>query len=174
MTLQTVTPAEASRLLASGALLIDIREADERARTRIPGSRHVPLGALPERIATDEVPAVIFHCRSGMRTQGNGARLAQTTKLPAFTLEGGLDAWARAGLPVEADRRQPIEVMRQVQITAGALVLLGLLLGLLVAPAFLALSAFVGAGLVFAGASGWCGMAQALRRMPWNRRAAAA
>ena len=42
---------------------------------------------------------------------------------------------------------------------------------LLVAPARIALSAFVGAGLTFAGASGWCGMAQLLRRMPWNRAA---
>ena len=60
--------------------------------------------------------------------------------------------------------------MRQVQITAGGLVLLGIALGVWVAPAFLALSAFVGAGLVFAGTSGWCGMAKLLGLMPWNRR----
>ena len=64
--------------------------------------------------------------------------------------------------------------MRQVQIAAGSLVLLGVLLGAFVAPAFYALSGFVGAGLLFAGASGFCGMARLLAAMPWNRRASAA
>ena len=68
------------------------------------------------------------------------------------------------------DSGQPIEIMRQVQITAGSLVLLGVILGTWVAPAFYGLSAFVGAGLMFAGISGWCGMAKILAVMPWNRR----
>ncbi|HEX2527584.1 MAG TPA: rhodanese family protein [Geminicoccus sp.] len=86
----------------------------------------------------------------------------------AYVVEGGLEAWKRAGLPVEQDRRQPIEVMRQVQIAAGSLVLLGAL----VTPWFYALAGFVGAGLVFAGVTGTCGMASLLRHMPWNRPAA--
>ena len=49
--------------------------------------------------------------------------------------------------------------------------LAGVLLGLFIAPAFFGLSAFVGAGLMFAGITGWCGMANVLRIMPWNRRA---
>jgi hypothetical protein len=64
--------------------------------------------------------------------------------------------------------------MRQVQIEAGSLVLLGIVLGVWVAPAFLGLSAFVGAGLAFAGLSGWCGVARLLALMPWNRPARAA
>jgi predicted branched-subunit amino acid permease len=59
--------------------------------------------------------------------------------------------------------------MRQVQIAAGSLVVIGVLLGALVHPGFYALSAFVGAGLVFAGVSGFCGMARLLVLMPWNR-----
>jgi hypothetical protein len=47
-------------------------------------------------------------------------------------------------------------------------------LGFLVAPAFFGVSAFVGAGLTMAGATGWCGMARLLRIMPWNRSAFAA
>jgi hypothetical protein len=113
---------------------------------------------------------VIFHCRSGARTAANAQRLAAATDCQAYLLEGGIDAWKKAGLPVAIDRRQPIEIMRQVQITAGSLVVLGVVLGLLAAPAFLALSAFVGAGLVFAGVTGWCGMARLLALMPWNRR----
>ena len=101
---------------------------------------------------------------------GNAARLAAAAGCEAYILEGGIDAWKKAGLPVAVDRGQPIEIMRQVQITAGALVLAGVLLGIWVAPAFLALSGFVGAGLMFAGISGWCGMAKLLGLMPWNRR----
>jgi hypothetical protein len=59
--------------------------------------------------------------------------------------------------------------MRQVQIAAGSLVLLGLALAAFVSPAWAALSAFIGAGLLFAGISGWCGMARLLALMPWNR-----
>jgi rhodanese-related sulfurtransferase len=86
-------------------------------------------------------------------------------------LEGGLDAWKKAGLPVSLDRSKPIDVMRQVQIVAGSLVLAGVLLGVLIAPGFYALSGFVGAGLLFAGVSGFCGMARLLALMPWNRSA---
>jgi hypothetical protein len=83
-----------------------------------------------------------------------------------------LDAWKRAGLPVAEDRRQPLELMRQVQIAAGSLALLGAVLGAAVNPWFHALSGVVGAGLVFAGVTGTCGMATLLRQMPWNRAAA--
>jgi len=89
-------------------------------------------------------------------------------------LDGGLDAWKKAGLPVALDRSQPIDIIRQVQIAAGSLVLMGMLLGTLFSPGFYALSAFVGAGLVFAGVSGFCGMAHLLALMPWNRRTARA
>lgn len=172
MTVQTLSPADARRAIDNGARLIDIRGADEHARERIPGATNVPL----DRIA--DLPrdgrTVVFHCRSGMRTAANGAQLrAAAGDAPAFLLGGGIDAWRGAGLPTIADRSQPLEIMRQVQITAGALVLAGVLLGLFVAPGFFGLSAFVGAGLVFAGTTGWCGMAKLLRVMPWNRRAAA-
>lgn len=84
-------------------------------------------------------------------------------------LEGGIDAWAAAGLPIDEDRRQPIEIQRQVQIAAGLLVLAGVALGLLAHPAFLGISAFVGAGLTLAGVTGFCGMAKLLALAPWNR-----
>jgi rhodanese-related sulfurtransferase len=114
--------------------------------------------------------ALVFHCRSGARTSANAPRLAAAANCQAYILDGGIEAWKKAGLPVATDRSQPIEIMRQVQIAAGSLVLLGVVLGVWVAPAFLGLCAFVGAGLVFAGVSGWCGMAKLLGLMPWNRR----
>ena len=97
--------------------------------------------------------------------------LRQPEKEIEVTGEGGLDAWKKAGLPVSFDRSKPIDIMRQVQIAAGSLVLIGVMLGFLVNPGFYALSGFVGAGLLFAGVSGFCGMARLLGVMPWNRRA---
>jgi rhodanese-related sulfurtransferase len=172
MTLTSLSPAAARDMILRGARLIDIREADEHARARIHGAVSMPLsslGALPGQVQS----TVIFHCLSGNRTQVNAARLAAATDRPAYTLAGGLDAWRAAGLPVVSDARQPIEIMRQVQIAAGSLVVAGALLGALVAPGFAWLSAAVGAGLVFAGVTGWCGMANILRRLPWNARAQA-
>lgn len=168
MSLQTIDAAGAKRLIDQGAMLVDIRETDEHARERVPGARNVPLSRLGTLPTGSK--AVVFHCRSGARTSANAARLAAAADCQAYVLEGGIDAWKKAGLPVAADRSQPIEIMRQVQIAAGSLVLLGVVLGLWVSPAFLGLSAFVGAGLMFAGASGWCGMAKLLGVMPWNRR----
>lgn len=170
MSLTPISAAEAQRLIAQGAVLVDIRDPDERARAHIPGSRSMPLASLEQ---VQGAPAVIWHCRSGMRTQANAGKLAQNADGTAYYLEGGLDAWHKAGLPVAQDRKAPLEIMRQVQITAGLLVLTGVILGFTVAPAFFGLSAFVGAGLTFAGVSGWCGMARLLAAMPWNRRAAA-
>lgn len=168
MSLPTIDVAGAKRLIDAGAILIDVREADEHAREHVRGARHQALSKL-SAIDTAGAAAVIFHCRSGARTAANASRLAGATDCDAYILEGGIDAWKKAGLPVATDARQPIEIMRQVQITAGSLVVLGVVLGIWVAPAFLALSAFVGVGLVFSGASGWCGMAKLLGLMPWNR-----
>ena len=170
MTLTKLTPAEARARIAEGATMIDIRAADEHARSRIPGARNVPLG---DELQLGDAPAVIFHCRSGMRTDANAAQLAAASPCEAYLLEGGIDAWREAGLPVITDAKAPLEIMRQVQITAGLLVLTGVILSLTVSQAWIGLSAFVGAGLTFAGVSGWCGMAKLLALMPWNRRAAA-
>lgn len=178
MSLTPLTPADAHARLAAGARLIDIREPDEHARERIPGAQSLPVAALPPRIepAPGDARAgdadIIFHCRSGMRTRAHAGALAHAAGGHAFMLEGGLDAWKRAGLPVIRDEAAPLEIMRQVQIAAGALVLAGVGLGLLVSAWFFALAAFAGAGLVFAGLTGWCGMARLLSCMPWNRRTA--
>ena len=169
MSLPTIDVARARRLLDQGAVLVDVREADERAREHVPGARHNPLSRLAA-VDPRGAKAVIFHCRSGARTAANAQRLAAVADCEAYILEGGLEAWKKAGLPVTVDSRQPIEIMRQVQIAAGSMVLAGVALGVWVAPTFLALSAFVGAGLVFAGTTGWCGMAKLLAFMPWNRR----
>jgi rhodanese-related sulfurtransferase len=173
--LKTISPNDAAELVRHGAILIDVRDADEHARERIPGARHHALSRIDAETPVrpgDNI--LVFHCRSGARTSGNAGRLAAAAQnCEAYILEGGLDGWKKAGLPVALDRRQPIELMRQVQIGAGSLVLMGVVLGTFIAPVYYALSAFVGAGLLLAGTTGFCGMARLLAVMPWNKRAAA-
>ena len=174
MSLATLSPIEAKRLLDQGALLVDIREADEHARENIPGAHLAPLSQLDQAdLGLPEGRRVIFHCRSGARTQGNAAQLAAKagSACDAYILEGGLDAWKKAGLPVAVNRRQPLELQRQVQIGAGSMAFLGTMLGLLVSPWFFVIPAFVGAGLTIAGVTGFCGMARILKKAPWNRAA---
>ena len=159
----------AERLRTGHAVLIDIREADEFARRHVPGALSRPLSTFEvEHLKMEPATDAVFTCRSGMRTEANCDRLAAAVAGEAFVLQGGLDAWALAGLPVKADQKAPLEMMRQVQITAGLLVLIGVLLGYIVHPGFFGLSAFVGAGLTFAGTTGFCGMARLLQAAPWN------
>lgn len=160
----------AARLKAGTAVLVDIRERDEYAREHIPGAATAPL-SLFEKADLQIVPGneVIFMCRSGNRTRSNCDRLAARVPGRAYVLAGGIDGWKKAGLATEANRKAPLEMMRQVQMTSGGLILIGASLGLLVHPGFWGLAAFVGAGLFYTGATGFCVMARLLAVMPWNR-----
>jgi rhodanese-related sulfurtransferase len=173
-TLQSISPERAVKLMRDGAVLVDVREADEHARERISGARHHALSRPDfENPARPGDTVLVFHCRSGARTKAHAPRLASAAAgCETYVLEGGLDAWKKAGLPTAIDAKQPIEINRQVQIAAGGLILAGVLLGAFGWPGFYILSAFVGAGLLFAGISGFCGMARLFALMPWNRHIA--
>ena len=171
MSLPTISPAEAKRLLDQGAALIDIRGRAEHARERIEGAKNLPIESLTTLEGGNGI--AIFHCRSGQRTAMHAAKLTEAASCEAYIVEGGIEAWKKAGLPVARDRSQPIEIQRQVMIAAGSLVLLGVLLGRFVSPELYALPTLVGVGLIFAGITGWCGMAKLLALMPWNRQSAA-
>ncbi len=170
--LTPLSPEETRQRLANGsAILVDVREPDEFARRHVAGSLSSPLsGWEAAEISARPDQDIIFTCRSGMRTAGACDRLAARVESPAYVLRGGVDAWAKLGLPLIVDEKAPLEIMRQVQIAAGLLVLTGVALGFAVAPGWFGLSAFVGAGLTFAGATGFCGMARLLMLAPWNRR----
>ena len=104
-----------------------------------------------------------------------GGEIADRDKLLVVTperLRTRLNLDVRTRTSVEAiDRagKKAISLERQVRIATGLLVLLGAILGWLVHPAFVGLSAFVGAGLVFAGVTDTCGMGMLLAGMPWNQ-----
>lgn len=157
--------------LGGEVLFVDIRSAAEYRREHIAEAVCMPaaeLAAKPDAAANADT--LVFYCLSGMRTtQAAGALAAAANGRTAYILDGGLQAWKKAGLPTVADRSAPLDIMRQVQIGAGSLVLLGVIGGAFLSPALYWLAAFVGAGLITAGLTGFCGMAKILARMPWNR-----
>jgi rhodanese-related sulfurtransferase len=167
-----VAPELCEAWMQSGdTVLIDVREDFEYAEERIVGAVLHPLSRFDANALAREHgnKRVVFHCRSGKRSHEAAERYQQHGS-PVFHLAGGIEGWKASGREVirpSSGRKLPI--MRQVQITAGALVALGVVMGLTVSPWFHGLAAFVGCGLMFAGISGWCGMAKMLAVMPWNR-----
>lgn len=176
MSMSKISPADLQRRLqADSAVLIDIREPAEYAREHIQGARLVPLSAIDSHdFDTQHGKAAVFTCRSGNRTAMNATRLLAKGFREAYVLDGGLDGWKRAGLPVHFNADAPLDLQRQVQIAAGGMALAGAVLAWLVSPWFILLSGFVGAGLMMAGVTGFCGMARLLAVMPWNRKFLAA
>ncbi len=170
---RSILPTEAARLLRDdGAVLVDVREPGEHALLRIPGARNLPLSRL-EQLALAVTPGatVLFHCRSGARTAAHAARLAaRVPGCQACIIEGGIDEWRAAGLPVVEEAGSPLDLARQGQITVGGLLLAGGMLGFLVSPWFHLLPLLVGAFLVFAGVTGQVSVMRVLLQMPWNRR----
>ena len=164
-----VGPAEVQARLGGTTppFLLDVRTLLEFQSERIEGARSIPLDQLDTRL--DEIPEgeVVVVCRTGVRATIAAESLARAGRR-AQVLDGGIVAWRRARLPVREGRKR-LAVDRQVQLIAGSMVLAGIALGTLVNPWFLALSAFFGAGLAFAGATGTCGLALLLMKLPWNR-----
>jgi rhodanese-related sulfurtransferase len=173
----TITPAELQQVLAaqSGANLIDVRTPVEFAEVHVPRARNVPLDELHpgKLIASGEVrlgQPVYLLCRSGGRAQKAAEKFSREGFSESVVVTGGTQAWIEAGLPVERGTVKVMSLERQVRIVAGSLVFIGVALGWFVHRGFFGLSAFVGAGLVFAGITDFCGMGLLLARMPWNKR----
>ena len=174
MTATTISPRELAGLVEGGRKidLIDVRTPVEYREVHLEAARNVPLDALdPAAIARDRngsVEPLYVVCRTGSRGHRACEKLAEAGVEGAVNVEGGTLACIEAGLPMVRGRKS-ISLERQVRVAAGSLVVLGALLGWLVHPALLGLSAFVGAGLVFSGLTDTCGMGMVLARMPWNR-----
>jgi rhodanese-related sulfurtransferase len=153
--------------------LIDVRTPAEFREVHLKVARNVPLSQLdPVRIMTartGELDRPIYLiCQSGGRGRQACEMFRRAGLGNVINIDGGTAACLAAGLPVVRGRKA-ISLERQVRIVAGFLVLLGTALGWFVHPAFIGLSAFVGAGLLFAGLTDTCGMGMMLARMPWNQ-----
>ncbi|HUE71087.1 MAG TPA: rhodanese-like domain-containing protein [Pirellulaceae bacterium] len=170
-----ITPQELAELCKEGKNidLIDVRTPVEYREVHVGIARNVPLdqldagGLMQARNGSSAEPLYVI-CRSGSRGQQACEKFLKAGFSNVVNIEGGTMACVEAGLPVVRGKKA-ISLERQVRIAAGSLVLLGAVLGWFGHSAFIGLSAFVGAGLVFAGITDTCGMGMILARMPWNQ-----
>jgi rhodanese-related sulfurtransferase len=174
MTPKIIKPQELAGLCQDGKKvdLIDVRTPVEFQEVHLAVARNIPLDRLDPaslmqaRSGSTNEPLYVI-CRSGGRGQLACEKLIQGGFSNVVNVEGGTMACVEAGLPVVRGKKA-MSLERQVRIAAGLLVVLGAGLSF-VHPAFIGLSAFVGAGLVFAGITDTCGMGMILARMPWNQ-----
>ncbi len=167
--MNTILAEELLKMSPLDGVFVDVRSPDEFAFEHIPGSINIPLENLERNIA--QIPTnkkVYLICQSGLRSQTACGRIEGMGLKNAVTVMGGIRSYAQAGGAIKRGKA-PMPLMRQVQISAGSLVVLGVVGAHLIHPGFIYLSAFVGAGLVFAGVSGTCGMGMLLSKMPWNK-----
>ncbi len=151
--------------------LVDVREYAEFAGGRVSGAKLVPLNDIENRHQElDHSHTVYVMCRSGRRSTEAQKRLRALGFKNVVNVLGGIEAWKNEALPIERDERAPWALDRQVRFSAGLIVLASALLSAFVNVNFVWIAGFVGAGLAFAGATDWCGMAMLLSKMPWNRR----
>lgn len=174
MNITTITPQQLAHLCKNSKVeLIDVRTPVEFRQVHVEGARNVPLDRLDPaslmraRNGSASEPLYVL-CQAGSRAQQACEKFIKAGFANVINIEGGTTACVAAGLPIVRGKKA-ISLERQVRIAAGLLVLLGVLLGWLVHPAFVGLAAFVGAGLVFAGVTDTCGMGMILARMPWNQ-----
>ena len=170
--MRTITPVELQKILVAQPSLpvIDVRTPVEFAEVRIPQARNVPLDELkPGSLQLPKGQPVYLLCRSGQRATKAADKLAKEGFSQPIVVEGGTLAWIEANLPVTRSAGKVISLERQVRIVAGALVFIGVALGWFVHRGFYGLSAFVGAGLVFAGVTDFCGMGLLIAKLPWNK-----
>lgn len=157
--------------------VLDVRSPAEYRAGHIPGARLLPVDELDASKLADVVDASAFRpdrplyltCHAGQRAE-KAALLLRAAGVEHLSLvQGGTEAWQKAGLPLtRCDTALSLE--RQVQIAVGSLLILKVLFGFTVHELFFVAGAAIGAGLIAAGITRWCGMAQLMARMPWNRR----
>lgn len=166
---KNISAKEAQKLVEeSEAILVDVRPTDEFKQEHIDCAISVPSDVIAEKLPKlAKGKKIILQCNKG----GRATRTCELEgdKFPdneVINLEGGIQGWKDAGLPVIGDNAggAGISIFRQVQMIAGALILLFILLDLEI------ISAIIGVALLFAGASGWCGLAMLLAKMPWNSK----
>lgn len=175
MTVCTVTPQQLAEICKGNGKIdiIDVRTPVEFREVHVAVARNVPLDRLDpaalmqSRNGSADEPVYLI-CRSGSRGRQACEKFLAAGFTNVINVEGGTLSCIDCGLPVVRGKKA-MSLERQVRIAAGLLVLVGAALGWLIHPALFGLSAFIGAGLVFAGLTDTCGMGMLLARMPWNQ-----
>jgi rhodanese-related sulfurtransferase len=171
--MKTITVVELQKILAAqpSSPLVDVRTPVEFAEVHVPQARSVPLDELkPGSLQLPKDQPVYLLCRSGQRATKAAEKFAKEGFSQPVVIAGGSQAWIEANLPVTRSAVKVISLERQVRIAAGVIVLTGVLLARFVNFNFIWLSGFVGAGLIFAGITDFCGMGLLIARLPWNKR----
>lgn len=171
MPIKTIDVATLKRWMNTGeAVVVDVREPAEHASEKIDGAMLVPLATVSKHTIPSTVgKKLVIHCRSGKRSASACEKLlAEDPNLEVYNLEGGISAWGAAGNQIASSGKFFLPLDRQVQLTIGLGVLIGSLLAYFVNPLFFLLTGFFGAGLIFAGVSGFCGLLIFMGKMPWN------
>ncbi|MCE9507286.1 MAG: rhodanese-like domain-containing protein [Alphaproteobacteria bacterium] len=182
----TVIPAaDVKKIPDANAVIVDVRTPLEHQTQRLlRPHEHMPLDLLnPKdfmlRRGLDRETPVYLLCRGGTRARAAAEKFIAAGYPNVHVIEGGIVACEGCGVEVSsaqagaATGTKIISLERQVRIAAGALVVVGSILGYFLSPAFYLLSLLVGAGLVYAGITDRCGMALVLTKAPWNKAAAA-
>ncbi len=170
--MKNVTPEELNTLLHDedkDELLIDVRSEGEFKSGHIKEAKNIPLDDIAE--AADRlkgIGTVYVNCGSGVRSCQATEQL-ERCGVNVVNVKGGLSAWLREGFGVTKEGKGTIPIIRQVMIMAGSLVLIGVVLSFILNPLWILLSGFIGAGLLFAGLTGICGLQKLLATMPWNK-----
>ena len=172
--MKKITAQEAKELIESGgcSLLVDVRTHAEFRASHLPGAQNIPLDELEQKIGDqvkDKDTTLYLMCSCGNRSGKGCEEMEQMGYHNVISIEGGMIEMKRLGMNIVEETHPTISIERQVRITAGSLVLLGLLLGFGLHPGYFIISAFIGTGLVFAGITNTCGLGLLLARMPWNK-----
>lgn len=175
MSISIVTPQQLNETTSAGKAieLIDVRTPVEFREVHIGFARNLPLDRLDPKAVMDARNGsaggtLYVVCKSGNRGRQACEKFIAAGYSNVVNVDGGTTAWEQAGLPVVRGKKA-ISLERQVRIVAGSIVVLGAVLAQWTNPAFIWLSAFIGAGLVFAGVTDTCGMGMLLAKMPWNQ-----
>ncbi len=175
--MKNITVNELKNLRSAGQslTLIDVRTPAEFEAVHVPGACSMPLdtldcaGVLAGRDKSGDASQIHILCHSGVWAKKAAEKFAAVGFNDCLVVEGGTQAWADAGFPVERGERSVLPLDRQMQLTIGLIVLSGVLLSHFLNPAWIWLSGFAGCGLIFAGLSGICPLRSVVAKMPWNQ-----
>jgi rhodanese-related sulfurtransferase len=171
------TPITASTLhdwlKTQQVMLIDVREPGEFAARHIAGAVSMPLGTIgPQNLPQATGKKLVIYCEKGGRGNTACQKLSdEGTDHTLYNLEGGIQSWSAAGLPVVTSQRILLPLDQQVQLTIGLMLIASTIAGYVMTPNWFILAGCIGAGLTVAGLTGFCGLARLMAKMPWNQKA---
>jgi rhodanese-related sulfurtransferase len=172
MTTAAISVEEAYEKIRQGVPVVDVRTPAEFRASHIQSAINLPLDKLTAEQVSQKIQTDSFFviCQAGARGAAACEKLSRQFGSAVKNIDGGMNAWLARTFPVESEGAHcsVMSIERQVRIGAGSLVVLGILLSWFVSGSWIALSLFVGLGLIFSGVTNTCGMAIVLGKMPWN------